>query len=443
MLKLREKFISQDKLTDATFMKEQLTQLAEFKKLLNQLTESNLNEAQTNVINLLLDVSNGIFETLCNTAYDAKAIINLLPDAKDKLIETINANPTLLSKFVQNGGLPNLRPLFEVSQLVPQRELLLKTLLTNETLLILSLQRFAHLEEMIYTLTKTDRAVMPTILANHQLLRLFLNEDLNRFISMLPDYKNEILDKILKEDVLFKEKEDLNASTLQELATSFPEQLEPISQKCKEFNEVLFNEILQTSIQINTLFLPNRFDKAPLSAAVFNNEKEKIIALMQDSNNINAACHEGFTALHWACMRRNETMINDLISLGADAYVKNQYGKTPVDYYRYQIKLDDFKSTLDYSAYQRLKKEGALVAGPAEAKEFNLVFCTAPAKEMGATSRNQKPLKMDLFTVTEKPAKEQVGAIVTKTFIASPVFKKPEELKTNAGSQGYKNNTNS
>ena len=88
---------------------------------------------------------------------------------------------------------------------------------------------------------------------------------------------------------------------MRELASCFPEQLEAIIQKFKAFNEALFNEILQTDKEINKLFLPDRFKNAPLSSAVFNNEKEKVAALMQQSDNINAACSEGFTALHWAC----------------------------------------------------------------------------------------------------------------------------------------------
>ncbi|WP_298623271.1 ankyrin repeat domain-containing protein [uncultured Legionella sp.] len=426
-IELRSILNSPEKLTDVGFMKERFTQLSELRELLNLLTEHSLSANRADVINLLL-ANNGILENLCARAHDVKEIVNLLPEAKDAIIEKINTIPSVLSKFVESGGLPNLRPLFEICQLVSQRDLLLKIILTNETLLLLSLQRFDHLTEMIYTLTKTDSAVMPTVLSNHHLLRLFLKEDLGKFISLLPAYKHEILDKILKEDVLFKEKEDLNASTLQELATCFPEQLEAITQKCKVFNETLFNEILQTSKQINILFLPARFNNSPLSAAVFNCEKEKVAALIKDGNSINAACSEGFTALHWACMRRDETLISELMSHGADPNVKNKDGKTPLDYYRYQIRVDDFKLTLNYSTYQRLKKEGILTSGPAEMKEFNLVFWNDAAKDMGATRRNQKPIKMDMFNVTKKPETEQLAVIATKQFIASPVF--AAEVKT-------------
>ena len=281
---------------------------------------------------------------------------------------------------------------------------------------------------MVFTLTTSQNSVLPTILANPVLLRLFLKEDLEKFIKLLPSYKNEILGHILKDDVLFKEQGDLNPFTLLELATCFPEQLEAIMQKCKAFNEALFNEILQTNKEINKLFAPERFKNAPLCSAVFNNEKEKIAALMQQSNNINTTCSEGFTALHWACMRRDEALISELIARGADPKIQNKYGKTALDYYCYQVRVDDFKSTLDYGTYQRLKKEGALASGPAEAKEFNLVFWNDSSKVMGAPMRNKKTLKMEIFDTnqTKKPESKELNpstaVIATKSFIASPVF---------------------
>ncbi|KTD56308.1 Substrate of the Dot/Icm secretion system [Legionella santicrucis] len=384
---------SPEKLTDIHFIKERLTNLSELRELLNLLTEYALNTNRVDLINLLL-AHDDLLEHLCIKASDVKMIVQLLPEAKDKIIDKINTNPSILSKFVKGGGLPNLRTLFEISELVFQRNLLRETLLTNETLLIESLQSISHLEEMIYTLSASVDLILPTVLANQILLRRFLKEDLEKFVKPLPSYKNEILDSILRKDVLFKEQGDLNESTLRELATCFPEQLEAIIRKCKIFDEALFQEMMQTSREINKLLVPDRFKNAPLCAAVFNNEKEKIAILIQQSNNINSTCSEGFTALHWACMRRDETLIRDLISQGADSKIQNKYGKTALDYYCYQIRLDDFKSTLDYGTYQRLKKEGTLAQGPVSMKEFNLVFWNEPSKALGAPIRNKKTLKM-------------------------------------------------
>lgn len=429
------------KLTDVQFMTKRLMHLSDLRKLLNFTIKQNLGANRKEVISLLLSNSE-ILENLCSTLFDVNEIVKLLPEAKDALIKKISKSPTILSKYVQNGGFPNLRPLFEISQLVSQRTLILSTLLNHESLLLLSLQRIDHLMEMIYTLTKTAQSVMPTILANNQLLRRFLKEDFDYFIKPFLAYKNEVLSKILNEDVLFREQEDLVASTLQELGTYFPEHLEAITQKCKMFNEKLFTEILQTNRQVNNLFLPERFNNAPLSAAVFYCEKEKTIALIQNSNHINVGCTEGYTALHWACMRRDEAMISELMIHGADPGVKNNEGKTPLEYYCYQIRINDFSMTLNYSAYRRLKETGLLELGSAEMKEFNLVFWNDAAKEIGAVRRNQKQLKMDLFTTPKKPETNQLANIATKPFIASPVFAKkvttPLEHVTKANFQGYK-----
>ena len=75
-------------------------------------------------------------------------------------------------------------------------------------------------------------------------------------------------------------------------------------------------------------------------------------------------------------------------------------------------------------------------------KEFNLVFWNDVSKEMGATRRNQKPLKLDLLTTTKKSETVQSAVIATKHFIASPVFKATEGQGADTGVQGYKN-TNS
>lgn len=128
-------------------------------------------------------------------------------------------------------------------------------------------------------------------------------------------------------------------------------------------------------------------------------------------------------------MRRDETLIRELMSHGADPNVKNKEGKTPLDYYRYQIRVDDFKPTLSCSEYQRLKKQGILTSGPAEMKEFNLVYWNDAAIQMAATTRNQKPLKMEMFTLTKKPEPEQLAVIATKQL--SEDKEKPEKCAEN------------
>ena len=163
---------SPEKLTDVSFMKEHLTQLKDLKELLDLLTKHDRSANRVDVINLLL-ANNGILENLCVIAADVGVIVNLLPEAKDRIIEKISTSPSILSMFVQNGGLTNLRLLFKLSNTGSQRIRLCETILTNDTLLIQSLCSISHLEEMIFTLTTTAHAVLPTVLANKVLLGVF------------------------------------------------------------------------------------------------------------------------------------------------------------------------------------------------------------------------------------------------------------------------------
>ena len=103
------------------------------------LTKLNFSANRAEIINLLI-TNNSILETLCSRTSDVAVLVDLLPEAKDTIIEKINTNPSILSQFVKSGGLPNLRPLFKLSQSVLQRNQLLETILTNETLLIQSLK---------------------------------------------------------------------------------------------------------------------------------------------------------------------------------------------------------------------------------------------------------------------------------------------------------------
>lgn len=91
---------SPEKLTDIGFMKERLTNLSELQELLNFLTEHALNTSRVDLINLFL-ANNELLENLCIRASDAEIIVNLLPEAKDKIIEKINANPNMLSNLLK------------------------------------------------------------------------------------------------------------------------------------------------------------------------------------------------------------------------------------------------------------------------------------------------------------------------------------------------------
>lgn len=61
--------------------------------------------------------------------------------------------------------------------------------------------------------------------------------------------------------------------------------------------------------------------------------------------DVNAQDYRGFTALHYACMLRDDDMIRALLQARADILAMDVFGNQPVDYYRMQITGAD----LEYS----------------------------------------------------------------------------------------------
>lgn len=144
-----------------------------------------------------------------------------------------------------------------------------------------------------------------------------------------------------------------------------------------------------------------RFKDAPLSRAVKYSDREAIQKLLTSNTNVNASCTEGYTALHWAAMRRDNEMIRKLVARGADFKIKNKYQRTPLDYYTYQLRAADFKSCLHEAVYSSLAEELAL--GEAQMPEFQEIFQDEPHIRMGTPARNKKPIDLALFSTILKP----------------------------------------
>ena len=100
-------------------------------------------------------------------------------------------------------------------------------------------------------------------------------------------------------------------------------------------------EYMQTKEYRNEVKELKRFELAPLSylcrdyVEYDDSHKEKrkhIDELLEQStvSDINTPCLNGFTALHWAAMHRNNELIEKLMKLGANANLKNCYNRTPM-----------------------------------------------------------------------------------------------------------------
>lgn len=155
--------------------------------------------------------------------------------------------------------------------------------------------------------------------------------------------------------------------------------------------------------------LSKRFGNAQLSRAVFEKDEEKLESLLKDKKfDINLKDAEGFTALHWAAMRRDEATIKLLIANGASLSVKNNYGRTPLDYYQYQI--PQFKHN--------------------EMPEFELIYQNPSWPEI----RNKRHINLELFGVNDnrKTITSELDLNQVNQHKQSSALFKPSQITSNA-----------
>jgi len=136
-----------------------------------------------------------------------------------------------------------------------------------------------------------------------------------------------------------------------------------------------------------------RFTNAPLSQAFMNLDREKMGLLLQSCSReqVNAPSHDGFVALHWAAMLRNNALIQQLLDLGADTTIRTHNGWTAKDYYEHQICLADFKDGITTDEYKSLSKSyphlGVEISGPIIMPEFTDVYSRDVMRHLGVPRR--------------------------------------------------------
>jgi len=93
-------------------------------------------------------------------------------------------------------------------------------------------------------------------------------------------------------------------------------------------------------------------DETPLLSAAAENQYNGVFFLLNANANPHAKCYYGWTALHHAARHGNLKMFEELINFGADKLVKDNYGKTPLDWakqYNHQDILSIFAKNIDMS----------------------------------------------------------------------------------------------
>jgi|GEM_PF-4161204 len=137
-------------------------------------------------------------------------------------------------------------------------------------------------------------------------------------------------------------------------------------------------------------------NSALLSISVKNMQRDNIEKYIQDPQQINSQDEQGFTALHWAAMRRDNAMIKKLMEAGADPMLVNNLGRTPLDYYSYVIQAEDMKGACKGDLFDTVRK--MLPKGVSEMPEFSSLFNKTEAQiTLGTWKRNTLPVDLELF----------------------------------------------
>ena len=79
----------------------------------------------------------------------------------------------------------------------------------------------------------------------------------------------------------------------------------------------------------------------PLILAAKINAAEMVGQLIEAGARTDEQDHRGFTALHYACIYRNEEAIRKLLDAGASLNLQDAFGKLPLQYYLREITPDD------------------------------------------------------------------------------------------------------
>lgn len=87
----------------------------------------------------------------------------------------------------------------------------------------------------------------------------------------------------------------------------------------------------------------------PIILAAKINDIDIVEHLILAGANINEQDYRGFTALHYACLYRNNAMIIKLLAAGADITLTNAFGHLAHDYYKMEIDLEDLRYRYGYS----------------------------------------------------------------------------------------------
>jgi ankyrin repeat protein len=89
-------------------------------------------------------------------------------------------------------------------------------------------------------------------------------------------------------------------------------------------------------------------NNSPIILAAKVNDTDILEQLISVGVNVNEQDYRGFTALHYACLYRNEHAIKQLLNANADLQLTDAFGNKPYDYYCMDISENDLQYRYGY-----------------------------------------------------------------------------------------------
>jgi ankyrin repeat protein len=108
--------------------------------------------------------------------------------------------------------------------------------------------------------------------------------------------------------------------------------------KYEEFARLIESDYYDPIYDYKKETFEEKYSISNLHQAVYDNDVEYVMFLIQSGSNVNSKNKFGYTSLHWAVESGNFGIIELLVSSGADISVENIWGITPIQ--RAESKLD-------------------------------------------------------------------------------------------------------
>jgi hypothetical protein len=250
-----------------------------------------------------------------------------------------------------------------------------------------------------------------------------------------------ILEK--KEDNQWKKEWIHTIGNTEKVTISPPEDIQNILDEKEKY-------FFTTNEGLHELAKRERFKNSPLSLAAKEHDNKTIDHLLnlKDEKIVNAQTTDGYTALHFAAMRRNDTLITQLIKHGANPDIKNIHGRSPLDYYMHQVSPVDFKNNIQPDFYQKMCEKYLVDSTQSMPEFYELYHYDDDINSVFGWTRNGLRVDTSIFKISISTKPEEVKKEIKETKQAprekttTPLIHKPDISSLPFNVQKCKKNRN-